>query len=261
MLVPGLVSATFPELPVPEVIRLAADTGFRAIEWVAAEPVPPAEKSAARVGAACRAAGIAVCSYGSDYRAGASDPASFPEILRTARVLGARSVQVWAGAVSSSDASVADWSRTVQALRSAADTAADHGVRIGLRYRRNTLADTLTSAQQLLREVSQDNLSASWRPRAGQSPSDALTEFRALLPGLSMVHLPASSGLSSAASGSAVDGAHGPPPLAGQAELWQPVLAELAARPETRYALLTVGADGSRESFRRDAETLRSWLK
>lgn len=294
MLVPGLVSARSPQLPIPEVIRLATETGLRAIEW-AAEGIPVGDTAAAtRAGAACRAAGITVCSYGSDFQAGASDAAGFAEVLRTARALGARSVQVWAGERASSNASLADWTRTVHALRIAVAAASEFGIRIGLRYRRNTLADTIAAAQQLLREVSQDNLSSSWQPSPGQTPADALTEFHALLPGLNMIHLADStqpgvtqpgvpqsvvtqsgvtqsgvaqsgpsqpSAAQSGGSGSpAAGGPHVTQPLAGQAGLWQPILGELAAAPETRYALLTAGAADSADSIRRDAETLLSWV-
>lgn len=253
MLIPGLVSAKAPQLSVSEVIRLASETGLRAIEWAADGPIPVGDTAAAaRAGASCRAAGITVCAYGTAYRAGSTDASVFPELLRTARALGARSIQVWAGDLGSSDASLADWARTVHALRTAVDAAGEFGIRVGLRYRRSTLADTLPAAQQLFREVSQDNLRASWQPTPGQSPADALTEFHALLPGLSIVELPGWPGQD--------DAGRSAPALAAHAGLWQPILGELAAAAETRYAMLTAAPDASPESVRRDAATLLSWL-
>lgn len=254
MLIPGLVSAKAPQLSVSEVIRLASETGLRAIEWAADGPIPIGDTAAAaRAGASCRAAGITVCAYGTPYRAGFTDASAFPELLRTARALGARSIQVWGGDLASSDASLADWARTVHALRTAVDAAGEFGIRVGLRYRRSTLADTLPATQQLFREVSQDNLRTSWQPTPRQSPADALTEFHALLPGLSIVQLPGWPGQDDAGRTVA-------PALAAQAGLWQPILGELAGAAETRYALLTAAPDAAPESVRRDAATLLSWL-
>lgn len=247
MLVPGLVAPSN-RLAVREVLRLAADAKLQAVQWSTDGPVAVGDHAAAtETRTLCQAAGVTSCSYASGYRAGSGATAGFREVLKTAHSLGARTVELRAGSCGSANASLADWSRTVHGLRDAVDAAGDLGIKIGLRLDRNTLADTVSSAHQLFREVSQDNLTASWQPHPEQAPAEAVTEFRALFPVLRTVHLPAPA-----------DGAHGTP-FAELAVLWQPVLTAMADAGDTRHALLTVDPDAT-QHFRRHAETLRTWL-
>ena len=61
---------TLRQLPVEEVVAVAASAGLAAIEWGADVHVPPGDEAAAERGPVGRAsAGVAVASYGSYYRA------------------------------------------------------------------------------------------------------------------------------------------------------------------------------------------------
>lgn len=113
---PGVCSVTFRALSAEEVVDLAAGAGLESIEWgsdVHARPDDPAGLD--RVRKITEAAGMAVASYGSYYRA-LDDDASRTEpvaVVAAAERLGTTRVRVWAGAVGSADASPDDRATTV----------------------------------------------------------------------------------------------------------------------------------------------------
>ncbi len=238
--VPGLVSVTFRQLTAEAVVELAASHGLRAIEWGGDVHVPVGSHGvAASVAARCADAGIAVAAYGSYYRAGVT--AEFEPVLETAVSLGAPRIRVWAGDSGSAfDVVAAD-------LRRVAGLAAAAGVEIAVEYHANTVTDTLSSALALFGEVPE--LRPYWQPPIGVSSADARAAVEALLPRLVTAHV-----FSWSPTGERL-------PLADGAELWQPILARLAAEPGDRYALLEFVRDDSPAALAEDAATLHTWLR
>ncbi|GLZ33232.1 sugar phosphate isomerase [Lentzea sp. NBRC 105346] len=242
MLIPGLVSVTFRQLTIGEIGELATECGLQAVEWGADVHVPPCDFAAAR-----RAldTGLKVAAYGSYYRAGVTDRAELAEILETAAELDAPLVRVWAGTEGSAEC--ADRGPVVEALHHAAEHAEAMGTRIALEYHRNTLTDTLESAQQLLEEV--PGVVPYWQPRGGQDVFSAVHEVRTLEPVTAHVF--------SWGPGGGKDRL----PLAARKDLWRPVLTELARDGVDRNVLLEFVIDDSPEQFRRDAATLLSYIR
>lgn len=237
--VPGLVSVTFRQLSPGEIVALAVVHGMAAIEWGGDVHVPTGDLAAAReVAARCADAGIAVEAYGSYYRASGD----FTPVLETALALDAPRIRVWAGQRGSS--AETDRGIVVDELRRAADLAAAAGVEVAVEYHANTLTDTLPSALDLFREAPE--LKPYWQPPIGSSLQDALAALPALEPVAAHVF--------------SWDDTGGRLPLAERAELWEPVLARLAALPGTRYALLEFVRDDDPRTFAEDAVVLREWL-
>jgi sugar phosphate isomerase/epimerase len=248
MIVPGLVSVTFRDRGVPEIIDLMGECGLRAVEWAGDAHVPAGDLVAAeRTRVRCAAAGIAVAAYGSYYRAGHSDPAELGPVLDTAALVGAPLVRVWAGRLGSAESTSDHRALVTARLRAAGDAARERGLRLALEYHPNTLTDTLESTRRLLRELDHPAVVPYWQPRGDQSVSSAMTQIRALLPEVPTAHV----------------FSWGPAerlPLADRGDLWQPVLAELAADGVTRHALLEFVAGDDPDALRRDAATLLSWI-
>jgi hypothetical protein len=235
--VPGLVSVTFRQLGVAEVVALAAGAGLRAIEWGADVHVP--SPAAARDAAArCADAGLAVPSYGSYHRGGPG----FADVLRVAVALGAPRIRVWAGRHGS--ATEPDRATVVADLADAADLAAREGVEVCLEYHANTLTDTLKSTVDLLGAV--PAVRPYWQPAAGDRPAAALAAVEVLAPVTAHVFT--------------WDEAGRRLPLAAGERLWRPVLAALARLPGPRHALLEFVRDDDPAAFAADAATLLTWL-
>jgi sugar phosphate isomerase/epimerase len=245
MIVPGLVSVTFRDRGVPELLDLMGECGLRAVEWGGDVHVPAGDFGAAeRTRAQCAAVHIAVAAYGSYYRADETDPVP---VLETAALLGAPLVRVWAGRLGSAESPPPHRAQVVARLRAAADAAQERGLRLALEYHAGTLTDTLESTQRLLAELDHPAVVPYWQPSGGQSASSAMTQIRALLPEVPTVHV---------FSWSPAERL----PLAERADLWQPVLAELAADGAPRHALLEFVPGNDPDALRRDAATLLSWI-
>lgn len=251
MLLPGLVSVTFRALSVPEIVDLALDCGLWAVEWGGDVHVPLGDLAAAQdTRSRCADSGLAICSYGSYYRAGVTDIAEWPEVLATAAELGAPSIRVWAGTAGSAEATPSQRAAVVTALREAAIAAEAQGLHVALEFHRGTLTDTLESTTRLVAEVGHGSVLPYWQPSGGQDVPSALDEVRTLLPLLSTAHV-FSWGPAGGSDRLALD---------AREDLWRPVLAELNRDGVDRYALLEFVPEDSPEAFRRDAATLLGWI-
>ncbi|TDD97122.1 sugar phosphate isomerase/epimerase family protein [Jiangella asiatica] len=249
--VPGLVSVTFRQLGVAEVLGLVTRAGLGAVEWGGDVHVPAGDLAAARRAAVLSAdAGIAIEAYGSYYRAGDDDPAGFDAVLRTAVALGAPRIRIWAGRSGSADAEPAARARVAADVHRIAALAAGDGVGIAVEHHPNTLTDTLETALELYGAADHPGVRPYWQPRIGQDAESSLREVAALLPGLVTAHV-----FSWAADGVRL-------PLADGGALWRPVLAALAGAPGdgARYALLEFVRDDDPAVFLEDAATLHRWL-
>ncbi|WP_205629067.1 sugar phosphate isomerase/epimerase family protein [Jiangella muralis] len=246
----GLVSITFRQLGVDDVLGVIGRAGLTAVEWGGDVHVPVGDVAAAeRTAAASADHGVRVVAYGSYYRAGDHDPADFDDVLRSAVALGAPRIRVWAGTLGSAAATAEQRGRVAADLRRVTELAARDGVEIAVEHHPNTLTDTLESALALYAAVGHPGLRPYWQPRLGQHPDDALREATALLPDLVTVHV-----FTWTADGARL-------PLADGAALWTPVLGTLASRDDAeRYALLEFVPGDDPEALVRDAVTLREWL-
>lgn len=256
MIVPGVVSVTFRKLDAPTVVALAAEAGLAGIEWGSDVHVPSGDTGAAiRTRELCAEAGLKISSYGSYYRAD-TGVGEFEPVVRTAVALGAPSIRIWAGRLGSADASPGHRAAVARSVADAADLAAEHGVSINLEYHPGTLTDTLSSALDLLDSVATLRPSGDFPVRSYYQPfratpaDEAVQAVRALLDAghLSHVHV-----FSWGADGTRL-------PLADRADLWRPVLADLAASDHHHPAQLEFVADDDSGWFRADATTLLNWV-
>jgi len=245
----GLVSVTFRQLTVDEVVGVAADAGLAAIEWGGDIHVPPGDTAAAdRARRLCADHGLAVAAYGSYLRAGQCDRDEISTAVRTAVALGAPRIRVWAGTTGTDVASVDDRIAVTRGLAELAEVAADSGVEIAMEFHRNTLTDDVDSTITLLLDVDAPNLKTYWQPPVDISDEECLEQLGQLMPWLSTVHVfswwPSDTRL----------------PLAARESLWRPVLERLAGEPREINALLEFVADDSVYQFATDAADLHSWV-
>ena len=183
----GLTSVTFRQLPAEDIVTLCAACGGEGIEWGGDVHVPQGDlENAARIKALTEAAGLQVFSYGSYYRL--CTETDFAEVLSTAEVLGAPMIRVWAGALSSLQASADYAERAADELRAICAAAKERGIAIGLEYHRGTLTDTAESTLSLLKGASCPNLFTYWQPNPDLSQAERLLEISCLLPYIRAVH-------------------------------------------------------------------------
>jgi sugar phosphate isomerase/epimerase len=252
MLIPGLVSVTFRELPPEQIIALAAEAGLRSIEWGGDIHVPHGNlETARRVGHLMRNAGLEISAYGSYYRA-AGSPATglnFGSVCNTAVALGAPIVRVWAGGLGSAQADAATRRAVIGDLQIACDTAAAEGIDVSLEFHGETLADAPQAATQLVNEIARPNLSTYWQPPNGVDAEVCTVGLQSMLPHVRNVHV-----------------FHWWPdhhhrlPLESGADRWRAYFRILSRDPARRHVSLEFVRNGEIAQFRKDANTLHELL-
>lgn len=187
----GLVSATFRNLTVEEIIALAIEGNLSGIEWGSDIHVIPGEFERAReVSELMRKAGLESVAYGSYYRVGEIQQVhSFGKILETAIQLGAPAIRVWAGQKSSDEATVAYRSDVIKDAKRISLMAKKVGLKIYIEYHGRTLTDTPESAQELMEAVAQENIFLYWQAAIGLEASEHLNSISRLIKWLAHVHV------------------------------------------------------------------------
>ncbi|MFR5072474.1 MAG: sugar phosphate isomerase/epimerase family protein [Bianqueaceae bacterium] len=163
MIKTGMVSVTFRQFDVDEVIRRTKEAGLMAIEWGGDVHVPHGDLDKARYTAdKMRENGLEIASYGSYYRA--LEDETFEDILATAKALGAPNIRIWAGEREPQDCDREQRARTVQRIRDAARMAARENITVSTEYHGGTLTVMQDSAVALLKEAEEPNLYTYWQP-------------------------------------------------------------------------------------------------
>ncbi len=253
MLTPGLVSVTFRQYSVDEIIAIVTRAGLKSIEWGGDVHAPHGDTDrASEVRRKTEAAGLEVACYGSYYRLGTSeeDGLRFDDVLQTARALGAPHIRVWAGNVSSGEADESYRGKVAADALRIAGQAAEHEIGIAYEFHRNTLTDTNESALDLLGRTEHPNITTLWQPPNGQPLEYCVEGLRAVLPRMSNVHVfhwwPTNKDRN---------------PLDAGYGRWKTYLDLIRSTGRDHHLLMEFVNDNDPENFLADAATLRSWIE
>ena len=150
MIIPGMVSATFREKTVDDIIRLCKEADLQAVEWSENAHVMPGDpEEAAELLKKTQMAGLIVAAYGSYYRLGQNeDPKTvFQASLVSAKALKAPLIRVWAGTKPSLEVSEEEARALANEAAVIGEMAAAEGIKIAFEWHKNTLTDTNESAK------------------------------------------------------------------------------------------------------------------
>jgi sugar phosphate isomerase/epimerase len=253
MITSGLVSISFRNIPAAELIDLAAACGLRHIEWGGDVHVPHGDlKTAAAVRERMDAKNLSCAAYGSYYRAGAPDQPDFEGIARTAVILGAPTIRVWAGNVGSDVCSPAQWETVAADLRRISAIAVSHGLSVSTEYHRGTITDTNDSAVRMLNEITVPGFHTYWQPPVDTSVEYRLAGLNAVLPRLTNVHV--------------FQWRQDPDvlvrlPLKDGADEWRRYFEAIRRSGRDHAAMLEFIKDDSLEQLKEDAACLNEWLR
>jgi 3-dehydroshikimate dehydratase len=186
----GVVSISFRELSVPEIVGLCVRSACRSVEWGGDIHVPTGNISQAREAAAlCAENDVAVAAYGSYCRLGSCDDAEIEKTVATALALGAPIIRVWAGENGSEKATREEREKVVANARKIADMSDRHGMQVGLEFHANTLTDSTDSTVRLLHEISRPNLRTLWQVPVSMPFHEAIRSLEQVLPWLAHLHV------------------------------------------------------------------------
>lgn len=245
MLIPGLVSATFKNLDVRRVVKLASSAGLKAIEWSEGWHIGDGDvEKASEAGRMTLDCGMDVAAFGSYYRLGKG--MDFSSRMKTAEALGAKTVRIWAGDRPSYEVGADDRRAMVEEAVEISSMAAASGLVVALEWHKNTLTDTNESGLRFLEEVGMDNFCTLWQPTQALSVCERLQGLKDIGPRLVNLHVYHWN-------------ADGRLPLCEGSDEWLSYF-KAVERKKNHYALLEFVRNDSEAQFHEDAACLIKWL-
>lgn len=184
----GLVSISFRQHSVEEIIKAAKNAGLSYIEWGSDVHVPQgdAEKAIA-VKEMMEQAGLKTSSYGSYYKLGQNQ--DILPFLETAKLLGTDIIRVWAGTKGSALTSEEERKVLTAEAKEISKKASEFGMKIDFEYHPNTLTDDADSAVKLIREVDEPNCGIYWQPNYQLTEEANLSAAQKVLPYVDVLHV------------------------------------------------------------------------
>ncbi|OHB57719.1 MAG: hypothetical protein A2Y12_14090 [Planctomycetes bacterium GWF2_42_9] len=190
MLQSGLVSVSFRQLRVEEIIQLCVDNHLKAIEWGGDVHVPHGDLSKATlVSKLTLNAGLDIAAYGSYYKVGHPERLPFESVLDTAQALKAPTIRVWAGDKSPNHADERYFNLVVEDAGRIAELAAKLNIELAFEYHRLTMTENVESAIKLLRSINRSNFKTYWQPPIGRLLEACLSDLDKMSTYLSNVHV------------------------------------------------------------------------
>ena len=259
MLTTGIVSVTFRQLDIFDIIRIAAENGLDGVEVGGDVHLLPGDlEKAAKIRQAAREAGVTPLSYGSYYRCLGSEEDE-RTLISTALALGASNIRVWAGDKGSvdqfgyaapydGDAQSGYRDRVISTARRLCEAAAESGLTVSFEWHMGTLTDTCVSAVDTVKAIDCRNMYLYWQPNQFRDFDTNLAELKAALPHVSTVHVFSWKGKDMF-------------PLADQTKEWKAYIKELKADSRDHALLMEFVPHAVEDELVRDAAVLGKWIK
>lgn len=244
----GLVSISFRELTVDEIIEIVSEANLKAIEWGGDIHVPHGNINIAKnVFKKCQKKNITCPSYGSYYKVGLyENPVEeFNKVLNCAKELHSKTIRIWAGDKSTKDSDKNHWIKIVNESQMLCDLAKLVNISISFEYHSNTLTDNANDTLKLIKLINRENIFTYWQPPIGTIIENNCTDIDKLLNHISNVHV------FQWVNGERL-------PLKEGIEAWKIYLKMF--KNESRYFLLEFIKDNDKIQFLKDAKILKELL-
>lgn len=183
----AFTTVTFRKLSRDAIAKLAFDCGVSDIEWGGDMHLPMGDTDAInKVNELNEKYSLHSLSYGSYYRVGDGDTATFRDIVDTASAIGAKVIRVWLGKVSGDKTTNELYDKMVAETRTLADIANEKSIKIAFEFHNGTFNDSGDNAIKFLSAVNKDNVGTYWQPLSNKSDEQNLKK---VLPYLLGIHV------------------------------------------------------------------------
>ena len=253
MFLTGLVSISFRQHTVEEIIAAVRSCGLQAIEWGSDVHVLPGDRRRAlEVREKMQESGLQTAAYGSYYSLGESEnpEQDFLPYLHTAQWLNAPVIRIWGGKKGSSALSAAELERLAAEAQLLTRMAGDCGVLLSLECHPNTLTDDANASLQFLQAVGNPYLTMYWQPNQNRTPEYNLRAASLLAPVTTNLHV---------FSWEMQNGQLLRFPLAYHTERWQSYLQIFRSDKKSHALLLEFMHDDRLETLPETAAALLDW--
>lgn len=242
----GLVSISFRQLTVDEIVAIMKESGLDRVEWGSDVHAPRDDSEKLNyIAELQKRSGITCSSYGTYYRLGVEPVDELYGYAKAAKVLGTDILRIWCGNKNYGDLTEDEREAFIEEARSAAKVAEECGVTLCMECHNNTFTNTLEGALRLMESVDSPAFRMYWQPNQF---TDAETNFRyaeAIAKYTVNIHVFNWEGKEKY-------------PLADGAELWQRYLTYFSGNESL---LLEFMPDGKPETLTTEADALRNIIK
>lgn len=197
----GLVSISFRQKSIKELIKASSEADLGYIEWGGDVHIPMGKiKKAAGVRSLMHGSGLKCESYGSYfgliYHCDEHFPLPFKKVLKTAKALGAKTVRVWlgwpfCGCKKGCNVYLCQkhFRKNVAVTKTLCAQAKKFGLTLSIECHYKTLSDEYHDTLKFLDAVGADNLKLYWQPNHARGFEYNLEALKALRPYISNVHV------------------------------------------------------------------------
>lgn len=161
----GLVSISFRNLSVEEILAAVKKAGLTCVEWGSDVHAPCHDiENLKRIAELQNQAGIRCCSYGTYFRLGVHKTEELLPYIKGAKILGTDIVRLWCGNKSSEDYTKEELESLYEECRAAAKLAEEHQVTLCMECHNFTLTDWKEPALALMKAVDSPAFRMYWQP-------------------------------------------------------------------------------------------------
>ena len=192
MIKKGIVSVTFRQFTPEKIIELAKENGLSCIEWGSDVHVPAGDmEKASEVAGIMEKAGMESVSYGTYYRLGTYENhvEEFMKYLKTAKVLGAKNLRLWAGVKEAEEYTADERIAMAEEAKALCKIAKEHGMTVSFEYHHGTLTGTTEGALELIENIGEDNAFLYWQPNQFKTEEYNLAGLKKVKKYVSNVHI------------------------------------------------------------------------
>ena len=186
----GLVSISFRQNSVEEIIAAASAAGLSLIEWGSDVHAPCTDLERIKeIRGSTESAGLRVSSYGTYFRIGKNTVEELLPYIEAAKALGTDILRLWCGTKGYSEYTDSEKTALYEECRALASLAKKSSVVLCMECHNGTFTDCLSGANELMERVSSDAFRMYWQPNQFKSLDENLEYARVMAPYTKVVHV------------------------------------------------------------------------
>ncbi len=184
----GFTSNTFRNIKnIEKIVAVAESVGADCIEWSADLHVKNID-DAKKAKKLCDDAGIPVCSYGSYYRVGKGDIASWRNVCEIADILSAPVIRVWLGSADSEKTDDETYNKLLEEIKQMCDIAGEFGISVCPECHDNTFNNNTDAFLRMYKDAEKENFGTYFQSRYKKYDYD-MDRIRRTAPYTECVHV------------------------------------------------------------------------
>jgi sugar phosphate isomerase/epimerase len=161
----GLVSVSFRQLSVLEIIKLIKAEGMSLVEWGSDVHAPKDDiEKLEQIAELQKEYGIKCSSYGTYFKVGTTPIEELESYIKAAKILGTNVLRIWCGDKDSENYSESEKQKLFEECEKLSEIAEQNGVVLCLECHGWTYTNRLSSALEVMEAVNSDNFKMYWQP-------------------------------------------------------------------------------------------------